>query len=265
MAKVNVTLIGMGLAGFDKAVLRRYLWKETRAVATKRFKYSRDELKALPSYSQFAEAADAWNALSDEVKQDWDAAADVIGYHGYNLFIQDKIYRIMNGLEGNAEPSLYHQYLVGHLHIPEGAGDVLLRQTGNVRVTFPAILEVHRKTILTANSGDGGYVKIRFSYTYNEGSGEQTQTDEVSLTLSSPWFEQPLNITQHFGVLPSWTLEIEAHAVSGDLYWDDLMVQTPTGIIGNDPYCFDVAKYWSKIIFPESCILESIYPTDDAL
>lgn len=265
MAIVSYTTIGGGMVSKDKRTNKRYWWLDTSSVSKQKSFFRRSELKTLPSFSQLGEAADAWNLLSSSDKNDWNLAADIIGMHGYNLFIQDKIYRLLNSLPGNAVPSLYHQYLVGHLAVPQGAGDVLLRQSGNTVFSFPATLYVRRKTVLSGDPVNGHYCKVRFSYTYNEGAGELTQTDEISLNLSSSWDVESVAITQHYGVTGSWTLEIETNSLKGDLYFDDVFVSFLSGVLSLDPYCLDVERYWSKISFPSSCVLETLYPTGGAL
>jgi len=265
MSIVSYTTIGGGLVTKDKETNRRYWWMDTSSVSRQRSIYRRSDIKTLPSFSLLGQAADAWNLLSAGDKASWEAAAGIVGLHGYNLFIQDKSYRLMNSIAGNATPSLYHQYLVGHVNIPEGAGDVYLRQSGNEILSFPASLSVNRKTVLLGDPVNGQYCKVRFSYEYDEGAGVQTQTDEISLSLSSSWGTETVVITSHTGLTGAWTLEIETHAVKGDLYFDDLFVSSLTSVLGIDPFCLNVVRYWLLIAFPFSCLLESLYPQGGAL
>ncbi len=265
MAIAEYTTIGGGLVVADKRALRRFIALQRGAVTKKRSFYRPSELAVLPSYSQLPQAADAWNLLSSGDKSDWNTVAAIFGLHGYNLFVQDKVYRLMHSIAGNATPSLNHQYLVGQLHIPASAGDVTLRQTGNFAVSFPATLYLRRKAVLEADPAGGEYLKLRFSYTYNEGAGEQTCVTEIVSLLSDIWGTQSSLITQHSGVLGPWTLEILAHAVKGDLYFDDVWTETPTDIIANDPNCDEAGTKWTPVVFPAGCTIESIYPQGGAL
>jgi hypothetical protein len=61
------------------------------------------------------QVADAWNSIGD--KSAWEAAAAVSEIDPYKLFTQDMSYRIKNGLEGIATPSLYHQYTVRKIEV----------------------------------------------------------------------------------------------------------------------------------------------------
>lgn len=265
MAVVSYATIGGGLVGPDKQALRRFFWLERAVVAKKRRIYRREDLKALPGRSFLPQIAQAWNALSDDVKSEWDYAANVIRQHGYNLFVQDKAYRIKNLLAGNADPDLYHQYLIGHINIPEGAGDVLLRQTGSFVFDFPAILRVRFKTILSTDNGNGEFVKMRFKFVYDEGGGEQTETKEIELPKASGWDARVGSLVEHYGLTGDWELEIEINNLKGDLYFDNIWVGFPVGIVNKDPYCLDVVESWSKITWPPTATLETIYPTGDAL
>jgi len=265
MVRTAYTTIGGGLVGPDKQVHRRYLWLKRGTCVKKRTLYRRSELKALPGYSLLNQIATAWNALSGAVKSDWNDAGAVMGQHGYNLFVQDKAYRIMNDLAGNADPSIYHQYLVGHLNVPQDAALVLLRQTGSVVFDFPATIYCRRKTALLVDPPGGKTIKIRFKYTYDEGGGELTQTDELTLDKADPWGLESLAVTEHYGLTGDWELEIEVDALKGDFWFDDLWVEFPSGILTKDPYCLDVKKHWSEITFPAGVSLETIYPTGDAL
>ncbi len=238
---------------------------ERHSVSHQRTFYRPSDLAVLPSFSLLPQAADAWNALSSSDKNDWIAAAAIVGFTGYNLFIQDKVYRIVHSIAGDAVPSLYHQYKVGHLNIPEGAGDVLLKQSGSTILPFPATLFLRRKSVLTADPANGEYVKLRFSYTYNEGGGTQTETTDIDVPLSSAWDVQSSVVTQHNGVLGPWTLELLAHAVKGDLYFDDVWVETASMVMSADPFCDRADKKWTRQTFPFGCSIESVYPQGGAL
>jgi len=265
MAIVSYTTIGGGLLDKDKEVLKRYYMLQRSAVTKKRTKYSREEKQTLLDNSLIGLIADAWNNLTDDERAAWVTAGEVCGLDGYNLFTQDKAYRIKNSIEGNATPSIYHQYLVGHLHIDEGAGDTHFRQANSNIFTFPATLYIRFKTALTADPANGEFIKVRFSYEYDEGGGLMTQTDELSLSLTQAWNNQSLAITEHGGLNGEWSFEIETHAVKGDFWFDDFFVETASGIITRDENCEQVEKRWLLVKYPAGALLETIYPQNEAL
>jgi len=110
--------------------------------------FPRSKFYTLKEITYLFQIAYAWNAFSQETKDAWKAAADVIGQHGYNLYVEDKSYRFKHGIGGNATPSIYHQYLVGHLSVSAPASSALITQYNSRRVNFPATFELCRKTNL---------------------------------------------------------------------------------------------------------------------
>ena len=79
--------------------------------------FPRDKKQTLREVTYLFTIAYAWSFFSEATKNEWNLAANIIGQHNYNLYVQDKSYRIKHGIGGNATPSLYHQYLVGHIGI----------------------------------------------------------------------------------------------------------------------------------------------------
>jgi hypothetical protein len=261
MAKTQFTTIGGGLVGADKANLRRYRAFDQSSVAKRRIKYTREEKKNLPSFSLLPQISDAWNLLSSPVKIDWDNAGAVIGLSGYRLFVQDKSYRLMNSLAGNATPSTIHQYLVGKLTIPEGAGDTKFQQSGNDIFTFPATLFLSAKTDLLSDPANGEYVKVSFVYAYDDGGGPMEESKVIDLPLSSGWTDYSEVLTLKTGLLGPWSLEIETHAVKGVLLFDNLYVVSAGGVITNDGSCKRVSKRWQLLLSPAGVSILSVYPT----
>lgn len=265
MPIVSYTTIGSGLIDKDKEALKRYFLLERNTVAKTRSKYSRQDKIDLINSTYIGLIADAWNNLTEEDKTAWSAAGALVDLDGYNLFVQDKSFRIKNSLVGNATPSIIHQYLVGHLGIEEGSGDCQFKQQGDDVVVFPATLYLSRKSDLYADPSNGEFIKVRFSYNYDEGGGVITQTDELTLDLQSPWAVETLPITEHTGQTGSWLFEIETHALKGDFYFDNLYMQTAGGIITKDPFCNEVLRRWLLLKYPAGAIIESLYPTGGAL
>ena len=96
MPIVSYTTIGGGLISKDKEALRRFYMLERSAVVKNRIKYSRNEKASLIDNTIIGLIADAWNNLSSEDRALWVIAGNVCGLEGYNLFTQDKAYRIKN-------------------------------------------------------------------------------------------------------------------------------------------------------------------------
>ena|SRR3989304_10404746 len=256
---VNTT-IGGGLISFDKRINKRFYVTSKANVTKKRLKYTRSEIKTLPSLSNLSESADAWNLLTEEIKSNWSSAGNECGLSAYNLFSQDKIYRIINNISGNATPSTLHQYKIGHIEIPDSSGNFLLRQVGSFNLAFPASLKINVKTSLTDEDPGNGYVKVRLKYNYFSGVDELTEITEINLNLSQDWTLESQNIQQHLYQNEHWELEIEGDLVHGDLWFDNLKVSTADGIANNDPYCNKQGLSFFRLIVPEGVNIESTYP-----
>lgn len=262
MSKVTDTTIGGGLGTPDKLFNRRYFSKGVGNVTKKRTLYRRGDKKQLPTFSFLAQCGDAWALLSDLEKEAWELAAFECDLTGYNLFIQDKVYRLINDIKGNAIPETLHQYLTGHLTIPESTGDFLLKKVGNNVILFPAELNINYKSLLDADPSGGEFLKVRFTYVYDDGGGVEWQTDEISLTKFTDWTNETLAITQQTNPTGVYYLEIEGHNVKGDLYFDNCMVSDLNGLLTSDPYCNDIENSYHGIIVPDGFTYLSEYPQD---
>ena len=226
--------------------------------------FPRSKFYTLKEITYLFNIAYAWSLFSDAVKLDWKTAAEVIGQHGYNLYVQDKSYRLKNVIGGNATPSIYHQYLVGHLNIQSPASGALVAQYNSTRVNFPASFELCYKTDLTA-SGDNPSAKLKFTWTrYTTGQNIES-VETIDLPLSQAWTHATQAITQYSGIRGKWRIELELIDVTGDIWFDNLWAFYSGEIKVNDPYCMDVVKWWKNVNPGEGITLETIYPTGGAL
>lgn len=262
MSKATDTTIGGGLLSFDRRVVRRFFKDGTGVVSKKRMQFSREELKILPSYSNMAEASDAWNLLTTEEKASWTLAGLQCGSSAFNLFIADKIYRIRNSISGNATPSEIHQYLSGHLIIPESAGAFELKQSGSNPISAEGLLKISAKTDLIVTEDPGAFIKATFNYIVDSGGGPELKTTEIDLTLGVDWNIQSEIISFFAGTFTSWQLIISGDKVHGQLYFDNFSAEDLNGIITKDPYCNKNGKVFYGTIIPNGVIFESAYPPD---
>ena len=262
MSIVSGTTIGAGLGAKDRATLDRFLELEQQLVAHKRTSRSRSAIQDLKDNQIIDQVVIAWNALSGGDRTAWAAAGQILGMNGYNLFTQDKSYRIKNSIAGNATPSTFHQYLVGHLDIGASGLDVHVRQVGDTDFTFPLNLYINYKSALINAPANGNFIKVRFTYEYLSGGSPTTQSDEVALDLSTAWKTATIPITEQSDQIGDWTLEIETHNVSGDFWFDNFYTDSAGGIITKDSSCKKVAKTFGLVLFPANVVLASVYPAD---
>jgi hypothetical protein len=226
--------------------------------------FPRAKLVTLREVTYLFNIAYAWSFFSVEEKAAWTAAADIIGQHGYNLFVQDKSYRIKNAIGGNATPSIYHQYLVGHLNVQNPANEALIAQYNAFRVNFPASFELCFKTDLTADGADP-YARLKFTWTRYTSGQNIENVETIEFPLSQAWTKETKNITQLGGIRGKWRLELELHDVTGDIWFDNVIVLYSSEIKTSDPYCEDVVRWWKGVSLPAGVTLETVYPQGGAL
>jgi len=226
--------------------------------------FPRDKFYTLRGITYLFQIAYAWSSLSDELRDEWKLAGNVIGQHGYNLYVQEKSYRLKYGIGGEPTPSLYHQYTVGHINIQSPASSAFIAQYNNRRINFPASFELCFKTNLTS-AGSNPYAQLKFTWTrYYEGQNIES-TEIIDLPLVSGWDKRKKWITQYKGIRGKWRLELELNDVTGDIWFDNVIVEYSGEIKINDPYCLDVVKWWKGVNLPEGVTFETVYPTGGAL
>jgi len=205
-----------------------------------------------------------WAGLSDDTKAEWNYASNVIGQHNFNLFVQDKSWRIKYGIAGNAIPSLYHQYFVGHINIAAPATSAKIVQYNFRKIIFPASFEICAKTNLTIT---GANPYCRFSLIYNRYTHGQTIEDITTLEipLITGWDKFKAFPVRNAGNLGRWRVELEINDAVGDIWFDNIIVEYSGAIKLNDPYCMDVVKWWKGENIGVGVTFETIYPTGGAL
>jgi len=226
--------------------------------------FPRSRFYALKEITYLFTIAYVWSAFSDDTKAEWGFAANITGQHGYNLYVQDKSYRIKHAIGGDATPSIYHQYLVGHLKIEAPASSALIAQYNSRRVNFPASFEMCFKTNLVADGGDP-YAKLKFTWTRYYSGQNIESTETINLPLVSGWDKVKKWIQYYKGIRGRWRLEIELNDVTGDIWFDNIWAEYSGEIKINDPYCLDVVKWWRGVSLPAGVTFETIYPTGGAL
>jgi hypothetical protein len=206
----------------------------------------------------------AWASLSGDARDEWGFAANVLGWHGYNLYVQDKVYRILNGIGGSADPSYYHQFKVGHIGIAAPASSAEIRYSNQHRFYPPGALYICSKTALTASGPSPSVQVILQVHRYY--SGQNLQDDyAIDLPLSEGWDKRFVDVPQKKGFEGRWEVRIVLTDVTGDLWFDNLWVQFNGADQNPDPFCDNIVKWYEMIDKGEGVVVESIYPTGGAL
>jgi hypothetical protein len=218
----------------------------------------------LSEISWLFSVAYSWSLLSDDDRNNWKLAAEVIGQHGYNLFVEDKCHRIRNGIAGNAVPSIYHQYLVGHLNIDSPATGALVAQYNSHRIYFPASFEICAKSNLVSAGADP-YAKLKLTWMRYYSGQNIENVETIDIPLVAGWANYTKNVTTQAGTKGRWQIEIDLNDVTGDLWFDNVFVTYSGEIKLNDPYCYDVVNWWKNVNPGSGITFNTIYPTGGAL
>lgn len=258
-------LMGITLpAGWDiiyNRTLRKYDISVMCNVGKNTIWFPRKKFVQLKEITYLFQIAYAWSAKTEDQKAEWNYAANVIGQHNYNLYVQDKSYRIKNGIAGDATPSLYHQYLVGHISIAEPANACTLAQYNTHRIIFPCSFETCIKTALVA-SGDNPSVKLKLIWTRYYMGANIEETETINIPLITDWDKVKKYVESKKGVKGRWRILLEAIDVRGDIWFDNFIVQYGGQVRTNDAYCLDVVK-WYRVENPaEGITLSTVYPPD---
>lgn len=226
--------------------------------------FPRSQKILLKNITYLYDIAYRWASLTQDVKDEWNYAANIIGNQRYSLFVQDTSYRKKNGIAGIAIPSIYHQYLVGHINIAAPATSAKIVQYNYHKIYFPASFELCYHTNLTAAGPDP---KAKITLTWNNYvSGDTIERPEIiEMPMISGWDKNSKQITSYSGSKGKWRIEIELTDVTGDLWFDNIFVNYNGALNINDPYCLDVVKWWKGENIGPGVTFETVYPTGGAL
>ena len=217
---------------------------------------------ALKEISYLFTIAQTWGALTADQKSEWNFAANVIGTHNYNLYVQDKSYRIKHAITGDATPSLYHQYLVGYIDNMLSLYVQKLTQYNFTKLVFPCSVEICVQGDFARYGGDG-YLRINFIYNlYIHG-----QTIEVKKSMDiepsvwdkyKMWIDPPVA-----GKVGKWRIEIEWWHCFGAFWFDNVIVEYGGEIRTLDPFCENVVQYWKREGTVINGNFSTVYPPDE--
>lgn len=225
---------------------------------------SRKRKLDLSEFSKMIQIARLWAYVSEGNKTVWGQAGDIDGMSGYNLYFQERAYRLKHGISGDPTPSLNHIYLVGHINIPIENNKATIRQYYPHPIYFPATFSLSYKSKLTA-SGPSPSVKLTLKYTYLKLGESFTQTNIQILGLNDAWNTKILTLTRTYSRTYDCEAKIELIDCYGDI-WFDNAIFTYNGINHSfDHSCNDVYNNWEQVDFPLGNLIESVYPTGDAL
>jgi len=236
--------------------------------------------------------ASVWNNYTDAQKLAWNTAGSYCNLSGWKTFVRDKCYRVVNGLSGEAVPSIYHQGLVGELRIDAPADELKIFQphpyqyyisqkvTGSKsmrspvlvteRLFLPLQIGLSYKSSLVKTQSDGFakfYAIVRRLYQGNN----LDEILSIYIDLQSDWKTVTASLSYLLGQYTSYVLYFHLYHLTGTLLVDNIKAIHSSQNWARDPSCQDIHQdftlafyqvpaHWSALILPEGSFFESVYP-----
>lgn len=291
MAKVKFIDIPAGLESYFNKALQagdRFVYSTVRA--TNPF-VSRKKRKALTQKSQLPLCSQIWGNFTNEEKLAWTEAGAESGLTGFRLFVQDKVLRLKNFLEGESTPSVLYQSNCGRLHVESPANGMLIAQLHPLNYNvlrkkrgkatmleivpiveefaLPLNLAISYKADLTAF--EGGYNARFFAIIYSSYQGRTIETPaDIDFDLQTDWKRATFGIGEVIGLVRGYALFLELDGVRGDLWFDNVSAEHSGQNWVRDRNCnniklaftkqfFQVPAHWVAIELPDGSYYNSEY------
>ncbi len=291
MAKVKFIDIPAGLEPFFNKAIQpgdRFIYSTVRK--TNPF-ISRQKKKALTQKSQLPLCSQIWNTFDTTLKNFWTSCGLATGLTGFRFFVQDKLLRLKNHLEGESTPSLLYQSNVGRLHVESPATKILITQlhplnysvlrkkTGKETMyisvsvvedfALPLNLYINYKSNLTAI--EGGYSARFYAIVYSSYQGRTIETPaDIDFDLITDWKTASFGIGEVIGLVRGYALFLELDGLLGDLWFDDVRAEHSGQNWVRDKNCnniklaftkkfYQVPAHWVAIDLPDGSYYNSEY------
>lgn len=259
MAKITSFTLGGGIVTMFKSLFNVRIHKDLMVLSKKRYyytKYNKDQIK---DESRMDLAAQEYNDLTDSEKLAWEVSATYTPMTGYQLFMQDTMYRKAKGYPYLSTPKLEQQFKYGWVDIDAGSGEFLFRQNGG----YAPVDSINRYgffyCVLTADGGAPNYVKYTFRYWRNVGGVRTPVEITTSLNLTAGW----QHITDNTAILSNaydgWELDIYGKGVKGWFCFDNVYCTDGKMVSSKDTMCNVVNRYWLKLKYPSGVTMTEMY------
>jgi hypothetical protein len=270
MAKVKFIDIPAGLEPYFKKVLQagdRFVYSTVRMPNPF---ISRKKRAGLTQKSQLPLCSQLWNNLTELIREDWTECGLETGLTGFRFFVQDKVLRLKNSLEGESTPSLLYQSMVGRLHVESPATGLLITQlhpltyyvmrkiTGKATMyspvevieqfALPLNIYINYKSDLTAISG--GYVARFYAIVYSSYQGRTIETPvDIDFDLDTDWKSASVGVGEVIGLVRGYALFLELDGVTGDVWFDNVQAVHSGQNWVRDTNCNNIKMAYTKKFF----------------
>ena len=253
---------------------------------------SQKKLK-LSQRSLLPQCSALWATLSPTEQLLWKSCASYAGMtSGWRGFVQETCARILRGLSVPNTPSIFHQGVVGHLHIGGSAIQIQIAQyhpnsyyvharvAGKkklykpVLVTEPITLPIQIGFSYKANLTPTGSSQYAFYYieVYSSYQGiDRVNTLEIPLTPSTDWTTVLESISSTLGDVTGYAVFIHIYGYTGDLYFDHVKIIHGATNWARDKECayinqtftnqyYQIPAHWVALELPSGAWYASEYP-----
>ena len=295
MAKVKFIDIPAGLEPFFNKALQagdRFVYSTVRM--TNPF-VSRKRRIALTQKSQLPLCSQIWNSFTQEVRYLWTECGAETGLNGFRFFVQDKVLRLKNNLEGESTPSALYQSNVGRLHVESPASSLLITQlhplsysvlrkkTGKETMyemvpvvedfALPLNLYINYKTNLTPV--ESGYYARFSAIIYSSYQGRTIETPaDIDFDEVTDWKTASFGIGEVIGLVRGYALFLEIYGMTGDVWFDNVQAVHSGQNWVRDTHCnnikmaytkkfYQVPAHWVAIELPAGSYYNSEYGNID--
>lgn len=246
---------------------------------------SRSRVKGITQRSQLVALAPVWQAFSAPEKAAWDSAGAESGLTGWKQFVVDTTERRKAGLSGYATPNTLYQSEVGRILVESPATGLLIEQAHPLtyyvrrKITgtrsqyqpvavlepfgFPLTIECSWKTDLTAI--DGSARARMYAVVYSQYQGRTIETVlELPFGMSDDWTRDSASLSTVLGLVKGYSVFMEVYNATGNLYFDNVVVQHNSENWARDPDCNNVAQSFTKAFYQVARAWVAVNPTEGA-
>lgn len=208
--------------------------------------WNKRKYEDLVTQSQIDPCAELWAGLSESAKIRWNNAGAECGLNGYQLFVQDTSFRLLNNLRGLGSPSIYHQYKILEFEtgddchefyiIQEHLANYTIKQknVGQKNAYTPVEIEEDITAPITLSfkyfadlEVDGVFDFFGCYITFYGVKDGHYASDSIwfDLDYSTGWVQFSEEMTPDLDIINQYYFEIDAYPLKGIFRMDDFKIE----------------------------------------
>ncbi len=252
---------------------------------------SRKRKLDLEGISLFKKLSTFWKTLSEQEKQKWSEAGQVIGLTNWQLFIQDHSARLAADIPGFTDPKTLHQSWVGKVEIDQESDELFIvqihpesywirqkvpgtkSQFSPVKITekFSLPLEIgisYKSELQTTKENPEACLFADVWYSYQ--GVDHVERLQIDFDLESNWKRETKSLESTIGHVIGYNLFFLFKNLTGRIYFDNIKASHSGQNWVRDPACrsitdifprafYQVPAHWFVIEKTEGAKYDSVY------